>query len=181
MIKPLTAEDFKSIQKMSDDLLNTIGNKKAVSKIMKDKFFSDGLEVPNCVNPNCFRKVVCREWKYWSFKSECNFCMKARKEKRYIFEDGVRWVLDTNGKNIGIIMHKELFCENYDGQLGFKCPVTKDKWEGFQSGLDIDHVNGNHYDNRPENVKTFCKLCHGRKSIESGDCNSNKSSARKIE
>jgi hypothetical protein len=30
-------------------------------------------------------------------------------------------------------------------------------------------------------VKTYCKLCHGRKSLINGDCNSNKQSSRVIE
>lgn len=180
MTKSLTAEEFKSIQKMSADLLNTIDDKKTVSGIMKDKFFKDGFEIPECVNPNCHNKVACRDWKYWSFKSECSFCMTARKEKNYIFEDGVRWILVKGGKNTGIIMHKEPFCENHDGHLGFECPVPIDKWEGFESGLDLDHIDGNHYNNSPENVRTYCKLCHNRKSIDAGDCNSRKSSGRKV-
>lgn len=147
----------------------------------KEKFFADGHTIPDCVNAGCDRLVTAREWKYWSFKSECNRCSKARKEGSYIFEDGMRWIVNSKGRNMGIIIHKEMFCENHDGHLGFICPVPKDQWSHFQSGLDLDHINGNHYENDPENVRTYCKLCHNRKSIESGDCNSNKPSARKIE
>jgi hypothetical protein len=148
---------------------------------MKQKFFADGHIVPECVNPGCHKLVTVREWKNWSFKSECSGCSTSRKDGKYIVEDGVRWIVDARGKNRGIIIHKEMFCENIDGHLGFKCPVPKEEWVNFQSGLDLEHVNSNHYDNSPENVKTICKLCHNRKSIESGDCNSKKSSARKIE
>jgi hypothetical protein len=147
----------------------------------KEKFFADGHSVPNCVNPNCFKKVQPREWKYWSFKSECSSCSTARKQGNYIFEEGVRWIVDKRGNNRGIIIHKEMFCENIDGHLGFACPVPKHEWINFQSGLDLDHVNGNHYENEPENVRTYCKLCHNRKSVVAGDCNSKKPSARKIE
>lgn len=182
MTKSLTSEEFSNIQKMSSDLSNIHGNtkegKKTVSKLMKAKFFNDGLLEPKCVNPGCNNKVTCRNWGNWSFKSECTRCMKARKEKRYIFEGTIRFFVDKKGKNLNIIMHKELSCQNHDGHLGFVCPVPRDKWEGFESGLDLDHVDGNHYNNTPENVHTICKLCHGRKSIESGDCSSKKSSAR---
>jgi hypothetical protein len=147
----------------------------------KQKFFSDGHTIPPCVNAGCKSTVTVREWKNWSFKTECGHCSIARKNERYIFEDGVRWIVNKKGQNEGIIIHKEMFCENHDGHLGFVCPVPKDQWIYFQSGLDLDHINSNHYDNSPENVETICKLCHNRKSIESGDCNSNKSSARKIE
>jgi len=182
MTKQLTKEEYQNIQQMSDDLLSVHGNtkqgKKAVSSIMKEKFYNDGYEEPKCVNPGCNNKVTCRNWGNWSFKSECNRCMTARKEKRYIIEDGIRFFVDKKGNNIGIIMHKETFCENHDGHLGFLCPVPHSNWPGFESGLDLDHVDGNHYNNEPENVRTYCKLCHGRKSIESGDCSSKKSSAR---
>lgn len=153
----------------------------SLAKEMKAKFFADGHTVPFCVNPGCKNHVVAREWKYWSFKSECSRCMKARKNKQYITEGGIKFLIDKKGNNLGIIIHKETFCENHDGHLGFTCPVPRDGWIGFESSLDLDHVDGNHYNNEPENVRTYCKLCHGRKSIESGDCNSNKSSARSIE
>jgi hypothetical protein len=147
------------------------------------QFFAEGHVIPKCVNPGCHNEITCRDWKNWSFKSECTRCATARKEKRYIIEDNLKFIVNKGGKNLGIIIHKETFCENRDGHLGFMCPIPSDVWEngGFESGLDLDHVNGNHYDNDPENVQTYCKMCHGRKSLKSNDCNSNKPSARTIE
>jgi hypothetical protein len=178
----MTLGEYRNIRKISNDFsklyVNDENQKKIVSKIMKRKFYDEGREEPKCVNFGCNNKVTCREWKYWSFKSECNRCMTARKEKRYIIEENIRYFVDKKGKKLNVIMHKEVFCENHDGHLGFKCPVPHENWSGFESGLDLDHVDGNHYNNDPSNVRTYCKLCHGKKSIESGDCNSNKSSAR---
>lgn len=178
----LTLVEYQNIRKISDDLSKMYAGdpnkKEIVSKIMKQKFVDDNMEYPECVNSGCNKKVTCRNWGNWSFKSECNRCMTARKEKRYIIEDGLRFFVDKKGKNIGVIMHKEVFCENHDGHLGFNCPVPHENWSGFESGLDLDHVDGNHYNNDPSNVRTYCKLCHGKKSIESGDCNSKKPSAR---
>jgi len=137
----------------------------SLSQQQKVKFFAEGHELPDCVNDGCCNKVTVREWKYWSFKSECSRCTNARKK----------------GKTIpGVNIHKKNYCENHDEQLGFKCPVPRDGWIGFQNSLDLDHLDGDHYNNVPGNVKTFCKLCHGKKSLENGDCNSNKSSARNI-
>jgi hypothetical protein len=153
----------------------------SLSSQMKQKFFCEGHSVPKCINPGCERDSAAREWKNWSFKSECSRCMNARKNKQYILEEGIKYILDKKGNNLGIVIHKEYFCQNHDGHLGFNCPVPRDGWIGFESSLDLDHVDGDHYNNNPENVRTYCKLCHGRKSIESGDCNSNKSSARNIE
>lgn len=144
----------------------TMKTKNKLSAQMKAKFFAEGHKLPTCVNEGCDNFVQVREWKNWSMKSECSACATARKK-------GVQ--------RDGVTQHKKTYCENYDGHLGFLCPVSHDKWEGFESSLDLDHLDGNHYNNIPENVKTYCKLCHGRKSLENGDCNSNKSSARSIE
>ena len=52
--------------------------------------------------------------------------------------------------------------------------VSLDDWIGFHSSLDLDHLDKNHYNNIPDNVKTLCKLCDGRKSLDNEDYNSNK-------
>jgi hypothetical protein len=141
-------------------------NKNSLSAQMKAKFFSEGHTLPTCVNDGCDNFVQVREWKYWSFKSECSACAAARKK-------GVT--------RHGVTQHKKAYCENHDGHLGFSCPVPSDGWVGFENSLDLDHLDGDHHNNVPANVKTYCKLCHGRKSLENGDCNSNKSSARRIQ
>ncbi len=137
-----------------------------ISQQMKQKFFAEGNQLPTCINNGCNNPVQVREWKYWSFKSECSACAAARK-KGVVRE--------------GVVQHKKSYCENYDGHLGFTCPVPRDGWIGFGNSLDLDHLDGDHYNNIPSNVKTYCKLCHGRKSLENGDCNSNKPSSRRIE
>lgn len=178
----LTLEEYKKIRNLSSDLFSIHGTKKPgkmeVNAIMKAKFIDDGMEEPNCVNPGCIKNVACRNWGNWSFKSECSTCMKLRKEKRFIVEDNFRFFIDKKGQKTGVIMHKEVFCENLDGHLGFYCVVPHDKWSGFEFALDLDHIDGNHYNNDPANVRTYCKLCHGKKSIQNGDCSNNKSSAR---
>lgn len=134
---------------------------------MKDKFFAEGHTLPTCVNEGCDNFVQVREWKYWSFKSECSACAVARKK-------GV--------KRSGVTQHKKTYCENHDGHLGFSCPVTNlSLWNEFEFALDLDHLDGDHYNNIPNNVKTYCKFCHGKKSLGNGDCNRHKSSSRCIE
>ena len=151
-----------------------------LSAQMKAKYLAEGNIIPTCINEGCDNHVQVREWKYWSFKSECSSCAAARKENRYILREGHKHIVDRKGKEIGVIIHKKDYCENHDGHLGFSCPVPHDGWIGFQNSLDLDHLDGDHNNNVPSNVKTYCKLCHGRKSLENGDCNSNKSSARNI-
>jgi len=61
--------------------------------------------------------------------------------------------------------HRKEFCENKDSRLGFKCTTTI-VWKGM---LDVDHVNGDPKDNRPENLQTLCKCCHSYKTMVFGD------------
>jgi hypothetical protein len=137
----------------------------SVSDEQRIKFYSRDNKLPKCVNPGCDNNVAVRNWSNWSFKSECSRCQTDRK-KGLVRE--------------GVTIHKKKYCENIDGHLGFKCPVpTKESWRGFEIGcLDLDHVDGNHDNNSTGNVKTYCKLCHNKKSIESGDCSNKKKSAR---
>lgn len=137
----------------------------SISDIQREKFYERGYSLPKCINIGCDNDVAVRTWLNWSFKSECSRCQNLRKNN--LIQDN-------------IIIHKKNYCENYDGHLGFKCPVpNKDNWIGFEKGcLDLDHIDGNHDNNIPENVKTYCKLCHNRKSIETGDCSNKKKSSR---
>jgi hypothetical protein len=66
----------------------------------------------------------------------------------------------------GITQHKKTYCENIDGHLGFKCTSIIH----FPGVLELDHIDGNHYHNLPENVETLCKICHAYKSHLNGDC-----------
>jgi hypothetical protein len=136
-----------------------------ISEIQKNKFYERGLTLPKCINQGCDNDVAVRNWSNWSFKSECHTCQTNRK-KGIVRE--------------GITIHKKEYCENVDGHLGFNCPVpTKESWGGFQIGcLDLDHIDGNHDNNSIENVRTYCKLCHSRKSIENGDCSNKRNSSR---
>ena len=60
----------------------------------------------------------------------------------------------------GVTPHKKDYCENRDGRLGHKCTATI---MGYLQ-LDLDHIDGNHYNNVPENIQTLCKNCHSWKS-----------------
>ena len=137
---------------------------------MKMKYLQEHKTLPTCINPGCSRSVQVRDWKNWSFKTECGTCYKAR-------------VTGKRGKAMdGITIHKKRYCENLDGHLGWTCPVPKNSWKelGMLNSLDLEHTDGNHDNNSPENVKTICKLCHGKKSIANNDFDNRKSSARKI-
>lgn len=57
--------------------------------------------------------------------------------------------------------YKKLYCENRDGRLGYKCNSEIQLF----SQLEIDHINGNPYDNIASNFQTLCCNCHRYKTI----------------
>lgn len=67
----------------------------------------------------------------------------------------------------GVTPIKKDFCENSDGRFGFKCFSKGKKMLSLM--LDLDHINGNHHDNRPRNFQTLCKCCHAYKTKFYGD------------
>ena len=137
---------------------------------MKEGFYDAGHELPKCVNPGCNRPVMVRDWKNWSIKSECGTCYKARVSGFF------------GPAMVGITIHKKEYCENIDGHLGWKCPVPSKAWKKLDllNALDLEHLDGDHFNNVPSNVETICKLCHGKKSILNNDCSNQKTSARRI-
>jgi hypothetical protein len=40
------------------------------------------------------------------------------------------------------------------------CGITE--WMGKQTPLELDHINGNHHDNRLENLRILCPNCHAQ-------------------
>ena len=68
-------------------------------------------------------------------------------------------------KTEGVTAVKKDYCENIDGRLGFECTATI--VGSYQ--LDMDHIDGDHYHNVPENIQTICKNCHAVKSRENKD------------
>lgn len=131
--------------------------RKTQAMINKEDWLAKGKEIPTCVSLGCDNDVIVRDWKYYSFKHLCSDCTRRIREGLPPRE--------------GVTFLKKDYCENRDGRLGFQCPVV----ENFvfpNSVLHGDHVNGNHADNRPENVQTLCCICHHLKGLHAGDFDS---------
>ena len=182
---------FETVEKKLNKRLEEV-EKKVEKELEKKGKLSDGLKKehdfykkghikPNCVNPGCDKDVAWRNRKYWSMKSECSSCMNARKENNFIVEDGVKHIVNRKNEKLGITIHKKSYCENHDSQLGFKCPVNKEEWPDYIESLDLDHIDGDHHHNHPINVRTICKLCHGRNSREEKHWDSTKPSGMSLD
>ena len=145
----------------------TDSKKKSKHAEFLEKWTNDGKKIPTCINHGCTKPVAVRHWSAQgdpSLKTECGRCSTAR----------------TKGITIpGITFHKKNYCENKDCVLGFKCPMDPERYSEFPSDIyDMDHIDGDHHNNVPENLITICKVCHARKGKESGDFNSQKNSSR---
>lgn len=118
--------------------------------------FSDGTFRPQCINDGCENPVglsngSLSDPKGRTLRTVCNPCHKAGYKNKPLPEN--------------VTAHKKSFCENVDGRLGFVCTTTI----RFSGQLELDHIDGDHINNTPENVQTLCKDCHAIKSWTNGD------------
>ena len=144
----------------------------------REEFIKNGGTIPKCINDGCEREVAIRHWTKQnlpSLKSECSRCAKARKNNQLV-------------EGIGFV--KKTYCQNSTGETGwnFSCPIgkiynrdTNEEMSIPSDVYEIDHKDGDHQNNIPENVVTVCSICHTIKGKLYNDFNANKSSGRKAQ
>jgi hypothetical protein len=76
----------------------------------------------------------------------------------------------------GVSPIKKDYCENIDGRLEYKCTTTI---LGTYMN-DLDHKDGDHYNNIEENMQTLCACCHRHKSKQNKDLNKFKRKVAKV-
>lgn len=91
----------------------------------------------------------------------CSVCGSTRLRKKQngwrCYTSEARWMKkNTNWPRKGEKVRYRAFLKPCCERCGF---VPEDLCQ-----LDIDHVNGDHHDNRPENLQTLCANCHRLKT-----------------
>jgi hypothetical protein len=131
-------------------------DKELLSMIKAVHYFEDGGIRPTCINENCNNPVHLSKGNLKSsvgrvVRTVCGPCHRASYSKS---------PLPYNVKSI-----KKDYCENNDGHLGFPCTSTIH----YGGILELDHIDGQHYNNVPSNIQTLCKICHAYKGYLNGD------------
>jgi hypothetical protein len=136
----------------------------------KQKKYKKDPDRPKCVNKGCdceVHLVIYTDSGKPIYRPVCMNCHYANiGYKNYKYKQGV-------------IPIKKDYCENYlDERLGRPCPTQHDKTrinKAEETGvllsedLDLDHIDGDHYNNTPENTQTLCKSDHAYKTKMMGD------------
>lgn len=121
-----------------------------------------------------------------------NFCCNAHHHENTARKHGVKSAAHLTAIRNGFtsateyknsihpyLRHRKDYCENIDGRLGFVCNTVLPTQEMIDAAgledwkpkqfLEVDHIDGNHTHNDPENLQTLCKHCHVIKSYTNGD------------
>lgn len=153
---------FADLAEKQLDSEHNKNNKGTMAKTIH--YFPDGSIRPTCINIGCNKPVALSNGKLESPPTErilrtvCSRCHAAS-----------YGALTKTGKvtklKDGISTYKKNYCENIDGRLGVVCTASN-----LDSGqLELDHKDGDHNNDDPDNIQTLCKNCHSKKSIKNGD------------
>ena len=114
---------------------------------------------PTCINHGCNEPVTYSHKDSQGnprWRIHCSHCQSAS-YGRYMHRPGVT-------------PFKQGVCANHDGHLGWTCVTALDQAPSWAKGLtEIDHIDGDHTNNDPDNLKELCVICHKLKGQSSGD------------
>jgi endogenous inhibitor of DNA gyrase (YacG/DUF329 family) len=82
-----------------------------------------------------------------------NLCQRNYESKQKL----EAWL--TSNEKVGKTIVKRYLAEEH-GDKCSECGISD--WHGSPLVLEIDHVDGNAYNNRPENLRLLCPNCHAQ-------------------
>ena len=132
---------------------------------------------PRCSSPECARPcdiISTRKDGSPLYRKICKTCHSSKTASKH----GLKNLKEVVAMNAGFDnptdyansthpyrRHRKDFCENIDGRLGYVC----DSVIRMSAQLEVDHRDGNHLNNDPNNLQTLCKMCHTFKTYANKD------------
>jgi len=94
----------------------------------------------------------------------CSRC-KRQHEAALPLDDGIenirQTICDNSNGNVRAGPNREVI------QPGWNCPVAYEEHESYQ--FILDHIDGDHTNNNPDNLQTLCRFCDAEKGKRAGD------------
>ena len=72
----------------------------------------------------------------------------------------IEYYLTENSHHQSFKLKSRLISEGFKQHKCECCGITE--WNGKIAPIELDHINGNHYDNRLENLRILCPNCHAQ-------------------
>ena len=122
---------------------------------------------PYCCNKGCKNKTHATGNKNRPYRPICGTCHTSYSKLNKAFWD--KDLFKELFEDKGVVSCRTGKCSNQDGRLGFPCPMDYEKAPHAIGITELDHIDGNRYNNTSDNIQELCNACHVYKGKLSGD------------